>query len=365
MVLLADIRIDGRVQKEIRTLVAAGHDVELVVADFTKNGSDDAGLGIPIHYIPQVLWSQPAMNFIEQLLFNRKAASILEAIRPTHIHCHDLTTLLAGTWAKNRIGATLIFDAHELMPESMEGIRESVWGNIERRLIQKCDHVIIPEINRIHYFKNKYPNTPEPLLLENFPRRVDMPTTNDDIFRKIYPISAATKIILHIGPVRASRYVDELVESMQVCSDAYALIILGRPYQNSTDAVRKKIRRLGLEDCVFLHDEVPHTEILRYMMSCDIGTVFYRNTNMNCYYCASNKLYEYIALKKSILTNNYPGLLKVMGDYNNGVCLEEVTAQSLAEAYTRCTPSDKLSEPTNYFWEAEEHVLVSLYGNTV
>jgi starch synthase len=364
MVLMADIRIDGRVQKEIGTLVTAGHDVELVVADLTKSGSGGEDLGIKIHYIPQTLWSQPAMNFIEHLLFNRKAASIIEAIRPTHIHCHDLTTLMAGTWAKDRIGATLVFDAHELMPESMEGIKEKVWGNIERRHIKKCDHVIIPETNRIQYFKNKHPGTPEPLLLENFPRRGDIPTTNDDIFRKIYPINDDKKVILHIGPVRASRYVDELVESMQICSDAFALIILGRPYQNSTDAVRRKIRRLGLEDRVFLHDEVPHHDILRYMMSCDIGTVFYRNTNVNNYYCASNKLYEYIALKKSIMTNNYPGLLKVMEQYDRGVCLAEVTAQSLAEAYVCCAQSGRLLESTNYFWEYEEHTLVALYENT-
>ncbi|WP_179137658.1 glycosyltransferase [Candidatus Entotheonella palauensis] len=207
---MADIRIDGRVKKEIRTLVTAGHDVELVVADLTKSGSGGEDLGIKIHYIPQTLWSQPAMNFIEHLIFNRKAASIVEAIRPTYIHCHDLTTLLAGVWAQERIGATLVFDAHELMPENMEGIREKVWGHIEKYCIQACDHVIIPETNRIAYFKKKYPHTPEPVLLQNFPRQGDIPTANDDIFRKIYPISADKKIILHIGPIRSVRYVDEL-----------------------------------------------------------------------------------------------------------------------------------------------------------
>jgi len=132
MVLLADIHIDGRVRKEIRTLVAGGHDVDLVVADYLKNGSGGEDLGVKIHYVSTNLWSLPALNFVEPLLYNRKVAAMIEVIRPTHIHCHDLTALLAGIWAKDKIGATLVFDVHELMPERMGGIKEKVWGRIEK-----------------------------------------------------------------------------------------------------------------------------------------------------------------------------------------------------------------------------------------
>jgi glycosyltransferase involved in cell wall biosynthesis len=155
--------------------------------------------------------------------------------------------------------------------------------------------------------------------------------------------------------------VDELVSSMAMCSDEFALIILGRAYRNSTDVVHRKIRQLGLEDRVFLHEEVPHAEILHYMASCDIGTALYRNTNVNNYYCASNKIYEYIALGKEILTNNYPGLLEVVAKNGYGMCLEEVTAQSLAEAYGCCVISDRHPQAQTYFWEDEEHVLLQLY----
>jgi hypothetical protein len=164
MVLLDDIRVDGRVRKEIRTLTAGGHDVELIAADYQKRGAGGEDLGVKIHYVPTNLWSLPVLNFLEHLLFNRKVASMIEAIRPTHIHCHDLTTLLAGTWAKNKVGATLVFDAHELTPERMGGIKEKVWGCIEKSCIKKCDHIIISEkkielcISRasIRTFQNHY-----------------------------------------------------------------------------------------------------------------------------------------------------------------------------------------------------------------
>ena len=361
MVLLDDILVDGRVRKEVRTLVAGGHDVELIVADYRKSGTGGEDLGAKMHYVPTTLWSVPAFNFIEHLWFNRKVASMIEGIGPTHIHCHDLTALLAGTWAKDKIGATLVFDAHELMPERMGGIKEKIWGRIERSCVKRCDHIIIPEKNRVIYFKRKYPNIPEPLLLENFPRQCDIPAPHGDIFRQIYPIRDDQKIILHVGPIRTERYVEELVDSMAICSDEFALIILGRTYRNSMDLVHRKIRQLGLERKVFLHQEISHAEILHYMASCDIGTAFYRNTNVNNYYCASNKIYEYIALKKGILTNNYPGLLEVVEKNGYGMCLEEVTAQSLAKAYHHCKLPERSSQAQTYFWEDEEHTLLQLY----
>ncbi len=51
MVLIGDIRYDGRVRKEIHTLTTAGHDVQLVVSDSGQNGAGSDDLGINIHRI--------------------------------------------------------------------------------------------------------------------------------------------------------------------------------------------------------------------------------------------------------------------------------------------------------------------------
>ena len=125
------------------------------------------------------------MNFLEQLSFNLKAASTIKKILPTHIHCHDLSSLLAGVWAKAKVKAQIIFDAHELMPESMGGIREKVWNCVEKRCLNNCDYIIMPEKNRIIYFKKKYQNIPEPLLLENFPRKSDISIERFDLLEDI------------------------------------------------------------------------------------------------------------------------------------------------------------------------------------
>jgi glycosyltransferase involved in cell wall biosynthesis len=362
MVLIGNIGYDGRVRKEIRTLVARGHRVELVVSDFSTNGGGGQDLGIKIHRIPMTLWSTPAMNFLAQIRFNQIAASIIAKLAPSHIHCHDLNSLLAGVWAKQKTGAKLVFDAHELMPESMGGFKKTIWERIEKRCVDDCDHIIMPEKNRIAYFKQKYPGIGCILLLENFPSRTDIPDQSYDLFRQLYPIAKDQKIILYTGLIAGGRHVEELVESMMLCSDQFVLLLLGMTYKGYKEILRAKIKTLGVQDRIYVHDPVPHAEILRYMASCDIGTAFYRNTDVNNLYCASNKLYEYIALNKAVLTNNYPGLLETVARHKQGVCLADVTPRRLAEAYLQGS-DDAVVTPgaRKCFWEQEECVLLQLY----
>jgi glycosyltransferase involved in cell wall biosynthesis len=362
MVLIGDIRYDGRVRKEIRTLVAAGHQVELIVSDFDKRASGGEDLGIRIHYLSMTLWPNPVMNFLEQLSFNRKAALLIQNISPTHIHCHDLCTLLAGAWSKRKLTAKLVFDAHELMPESMGGIREKVWASIERKYIKSCHCIIMPEKNRIAYFKKKYPNAPQIWLLQNFPCRSEIPIENHDLFRQQYPVRQNQKIILYTGILASKRHIEDLIYAMPICTEQFALVILGKAFKGYDEILRTTVNKLYLTDRIFLNKPVPHRKLLTYMSSCDIGTALYRNTDVNNFYCASNKLYEYIALNKPVVTNNYPGLLEHVASVGQGICLASVTPETLAEAFMLAADSTVIKPGMKkFFWEDQQNILLQLY----
>ena len=365
MVLKSDIRYDGRVRKEIRTLVEVGHRVELVVSDYDKRGAGGKDLGVKVHYIPMTIWPSASGNLLEQFSFNRTATSIIRQIKPSHIHCHDLTTLFAGVGAKDKVKARLVFDAHELKPERMNGIKRKTWNLIESRLINKCDYIIMPEKNRIAYFMQKYKNASnmsKVLLLQNFPRKSEIPIEDKDLFRKKYPINRAQKIVLYTGRIAPERYIEELIDSISICSNDFVLIILGRSSKEYEAVLCEQIQQRGLANRVFLHDPVPHAEIMQYMAACDIGTAFYRNTGLNSFYCASNKLYEYIALGKAVVTNNYPGLLETVEHFRQGVCLADITPRDLAESYIRASdPAYVTPGARKFFWEDEQDVLTQLY----
>jgi len=366
MVLRGDIRYDGRVRKEIATLHRYGHAIELIVSDFTgmRLGGDD--LGVPVHYLHCRISQNPAANFADQILFSYKAARIARRLRPTHIHCHNLQGLLAGVWAKRTTNAKIVFDAHELMPESLDGARRKVWDLIERRSIFYSDHILMPESNRIAYFENKYVGIPKPVLLQNLPRRDDIPQGTFDVFRETYPITREQTIVLYTGLIAPGRCVDELIEALMMCDPRFVLVVLGFAYKNYAETLKQRIKELDLSNRVFLHDPVPNTEIIKYMASCDIGVALYRNTDINNYFCAPNKVYEYIALGKPIITNDYPGLVEAVKKHGQGICTGSLSPTVLAESCERAADRSVVKGGRRKcFWEEQEGILLKIYGGSV
>lgn len=364
MVLIGNIKYDGRVRKEIASIKSANISVELIVTDYQD--SEDAGdeLGIKIHYIKAKKHSAPILNFIDSLIVNYKASRLLKKISPEFVHCHDLNTLLSGVLYKKSGLGKLVYDAHELFPESLGGTREKIWDFIERYCISSCDKIIMPEKNRAKYFMKKYSTKAEIGILENFPRECDIENVEKDILRKSLAISDEKIIVLHTGSISPGRYVEELIDALAISPREIVLVLIGISWGGYDQILRRKIDNKNLRDRVFICPPVPHSRILSYIASCDIGTAFYRNTNLNNFYCASNKLYENIALCKPVLTNNYPGLIETVGKNNLGVCVEQIDAESLADAILKAIDlRSTLRTSDEYLWEKQHGLLAELYGS--
>jgi glycosyltransferase involved in cell wall biosynthesis len=362
MTLIGDIRYDGRVRKEISTLLSEGHNVELIVSDFSGQRSGGQDLGIPVHYLPMKMWSFAVANFAEQLFFNINAGRLIKSISPDFVHCHDLSALLAGVVATKNKSIRLVFDAHELMPESMGGVKERIWGQIEKYCVPYCDVILMPERHRIEYFRRKHKTKLDIRLLENFPRRSDMPVSKKNYLRESYNIQESQKIVLYTGGLAPGRYVEEIIEAVNCCRDGIVLVLLGRDFKGYAKYLEKKIRSNDLEKRVYLHEPIPHSKMLEYMSSCDIGIALYRNINVNNYYCASNKLYELIALGKSVITNNYPGLLEVVEKNKLGICMADVNPKNLARAFEKAASQHGLNLGGKaFFWEEQQQKLLDIY----
>ena len=104
-----------------------------------------------------------------------------------------------------------------------------------------------------------------------------------------------------------------------------------------------------------------YINIPEYVASSDIGIAFYDNTNINNYFCASNKVYDFITLNKQIITNNYPGL-RFIEKNRYGVCLDQITPEHIANAILRLPVSNyKAIDNDKYLWENQEEKFLSIY----
>ncbi|MGI9293675.1 MAG: glycosyltransferase, partial [Pseudomonadales bacterium] len=244
MLLIGDIKYDGRVRKEIASLTSVGVKVELVVTDYGDEESDQDELGVKTHYIAAKKYATPVRNFIENLVFNYKAFRLLRKTNPEFVHCHDLNTLLAGALYKKCSSGKLVYDAHELFPESYGGIREKVWGFIERNCVKSCDVIIMPERNRAQYFKEKYAIETPIKILENFPREIDIDNIEKGMLRKKFAIDDDKVIVLHTGAISPGRHVEELIDAIALSSKDIVLVLLGISWGGYQEVLNEKIAKL-------------------------------------------------------------------------------------------------------------------------
>lgn len=361
ILLVGDIKHDGRVLKEIGTLQSKGLLVELIVSRFIDDSFEHYPFAIQAFKYPLV--KNPMINLLNQLKFCIKAYRFMK--KNGHyefIHCNDLNTLFGGFLYKRKYKTCkLIYDAHELYPEMQtDRIRRTFWNFIEKRLIKQADIVICPEKNRANYLKTKY-HLEKVELLENFPKHEQFPEEN--FIERDLPETKGKKKILYIGVLMDGRNIEAIINSAEYLPEKYVVVFIGKIYRQSYgELIKQQIRKKGLSAKVYLRDPINNRDVLKYINSSDIGFAFYQNSDLNNYYCASNKLYEFITCKKAVITNDYPGLIEVVAKNNYGICLSKITDQTIAQAIKKIDGQElKFEGIERFYWETQEQTLARIY----
>ncbi|GAB6150668.1 glycosyltransferase [Clostridium novyi] len=361
IVLIGEIKFDGRVQKEIRTLRNKGFQVSLIVSRFQND--EKYNYDFDIFHFDYKIEKSPLKNLINKFAFCKNIQNILRKIKPDVIHCNDLETLYSGVlYKKYNKNIKIVYDAHELYPESQHGIvRKVFWNVIEKRFIKYANIVISPEKNRAKYMKKKY-NLEKVNVIENFPCKVNIDNIN--YVENMVPCIKNKFKVLYIGIISPNREIEKMITAMKYLDEKYCLLLVGKV---SSKKYREKLQQIIIENDlskkVYFIGPVKNNEVINYINHCDLGLVFYKDSNLNNYYCASNKLYEFIVCRKPVITNDYPGLIEVIRNKNLGICLSEINDLKLKDAIEKLKDVniDKRADIDEYFWEKNESKLSNLY----
>ena len=355
-ILLGEIKFDGRVQKEIKTLQKNGYKVELIVSKFEND--DYKNYNYKIYNLNRKRKDNKNIyNLFTIFKFNFNAANLIRKINTNIIHCNDLNTLLGGVLGKIKGSQILVYDAHELYPESMNGLNKKIWQLVETLLIKFPDKFILPEINRLKYFRKKYKIKKPISLVENFPLKTK--NLKKNYFETTFNIKVNNPKLLYLGLLSEERGIEEVMESVKKLD--VTLFCIGNGKTNYLEQLQKKITKEKLGGKIYLFPAIPQTEVLDAINSSDIGFVFYKNTNINNYYCASNKLYEFMNCDTSVVTNNYPGIIKVTNETGIGETIDSIESKKINKALLKIMEKKRKESNKKYYWENQENEFLKTY----
>lgn len=371
MILIGNIRYDGRVQKEIKTFLKNKYEVTLYVSDFDVDDSlENYNYKICVienhlkkikflkrnKFLKKISLKLQRINLLNIILFDFEVLRKLKKLKPDYIHCNDLPTLLfCRFFPKN---SKIVFDAHELFPESGESkIKIKLWNLVEKMNIKYTHRIIQAEKNRLAYFMRKHKvNNLE--LIENFPLRI--PRLGNDYFKKKYKYETKNKIGLYIGVIFENRGIEEIIKAV-LAFDNLDLFIIGKFSSVDYEIYLKSyINNNNLGDKIIIKPQIPQKEVIKAINSADINFIFYRNNNLNNYYCASNKLYEGLNCGVKVLTNNYPGIKKVAKDLANVRMVKNLKDGEI-RAGIKYLMNIKVGTKTKYYWENQENKFMNIY----
>lgn len=250
--------------------------------------------------------------------------------RPHVIHCNDWFVLPIAVIVKMFTGSKLIYDAHELESQTTNDPNfpsEFILG-VERTLWRFVDYLttVSPSINS--WYQRELGPKPSEIIL-NSPLAPEIANATDTSgkvadFRLKFGIPSTSLVYIYIGLFTVGRGIDTILEAFSKTSTDSVAVFLGY------GEYRTKIEQQGLQrGNVFVHDRVPHNQVVELAKTADFGLCLVENISLSDYFCIPNKLIEYAFSGLPVVASKLPEIQQVVEDYKLGKCFDNTPEQLL------------------------------------
>ncbi|MGH2417118.1 MAG: glycosyltransferase family 4 protein [Candidatus Limnocylindria bacterium] len=364
---------DTRVEKEARTLIAAGYRVT-VVADAAAGLPDrESRDGIDVRRIAR---SGPPIPGLRYVVHEARLARVLRALRADVYHAHDSNTLIAVAWAARAGGVPFVYDAHDLWlgrprrerSRAYFALSQALYTLVERWLVPRAAAglTVSPPIAR--HLERRYrlrrmhlvPNYPE---LPGHRAREDLRSLPGG-----GTIAEGGPLVLYLGGLMAGRGLEQLVDAVGLVADAQ-LVMLGQgPLR--PELVRRAAS-LGAGDRLHLLPPVPPDGVVAYAASADIGVSPIVPSCLNYRYSLPNKLFQYMAAGIPVVASDFPQVREVVESAGCGVVVDTSRPSEIARAIERIAADPvearamggrgRAAVDDRYNWDSAGQALLEVY----
>jgi glycosyltransferase involved in cell wall biosynthesis len=364
---------DSRVEKEARTLVAAGH-VVTVVAD-GRPGLPDSEERDGYRVI-RVNRSMSGIPVARYFVHQRRLRRVLLDTSPEILHAHDSDTLppVATAAAKRRI--PFVYDAHELWLGLARRERSlAYWWAfrawywiVERRYVRRAAAVIAVSPPIARHLERVY-RLAQVELVPNYP-----PAGPDVEPRDLRSLPAGDKIsinapiVLYLGALMADRGIEQLVRAMPDVPSAH-LVLLGNG--SLEPALRTLAAELGISHRVHLLAPVPSGDVVAYAASATLGVSPIIASSLSYRYSLPNKLFQYMAAALPVIASDFEQVREVVAGSGAGLVVDATDPSAIAGAirYLVDHPDEaqamgargRRAIRERYNWGVSAAVLVAVY----
>lgn len=352
--------LDGTKIRIAKSIADAGYDVTVLAIKDDKTKSREIIDGIKVSRIE-------GRNRPIKLL--KILGSALKQ-KPDIYHAFDLKTLPLAYIVSRINKSKLIYDSRELYVESMRDeelpkFYKRIMMSVERFLIRRVDGVIVVSDARADILVKRYGIKSPTVVFNCAPYKEYRRTT---IIKDLLNIKGDKRIVLYQGIISSGRGLENIVNASRYLDDVVVVLIGGG---NQKGELIRKVKEEGLEEKVKFIDAVPYKDLLDYTMSADLGVHPIQNTCLNHYYCAPNKLFEYLMAGLPVAISNFPEMEMIVKNNGVGETFDPEDPGDIArvinnilndeEEYNRRRRNALKLAKERYNWEMESRKMLDVY----
>lgn len=333
---------DDRVYyKEVLSLLAQYPTVDLV-APVKPGETYDLKPGVVLHPLVR----RPGLAGRLRTMFAAAAAAV--RLKPDVCHFHDLDFVIMAPWVRWRTGARMVYDAHEVYPESMlisphipAGLRPlAAWivDRVEKACARACSLIVTADPpNSASFARTRVPaitlfNYPRLSLFEPDPKKVDE-------LRRSF---SGRRILIYQGTMNRDRGLFHMLDGIRLLKPDIPdilLLLVGLNDARLRSEADAQIRRDALEQNVRIIPWVPHADMAPYMALAEIGLVPWQPSEKN----KKNipiKVFEYMACGLPLLLADLPSTAPYLADSGAGALYDSTDAAAFAREVRRMLADD-------------------------
>jgi glycosyltransferase involved in cell wall biosynthesis len=177
--------------------------------------------------------------------------------------------------------------------------------------------------------------------------------------------------LIYTGSITFNRGLENLVRSLKFLPNMY-LVMMGYGKNDFKKKLLAIANENNVSDRFSFFGPVPSDEVTAYTQEADLGIAPIINACLSYYYCAPNKIFEYLLGGIPVVASNFPEMEKIVKENNIGTTFNPEKPESIAKAVKEVFSDDERYKQmkTNtkiaaekYNWENEEKKLLNIYKN--
>ncbi|MCI0640036.1 MAG: glycosyltransferase [Gemmataceae bacterium] len=356
MLVINDLRVDPRVQREAKALAQNGFVVTILCPAWSWRAED-----LQVHWGPNIhfrILPPSAGRFICHYphLYGRAFLEAALAEDAWVYHAHDLDTALIALLAATRKGVACVCDFHEWYSQNVtfspifQRYRPHGWAKrrayqaVERLALHKATEVITVCDSIAQDLARVY-QSPRPVhVIRNIPEIEASQVPPAVRLREELHIQDGLKIFLYQGGVGPARNLEPIIKALAL-APAAVLVIRGPGFENFQAGYERLAKKHGVRDRLYCLSPVPSARVVAEAKAADAGIwSLLANVGLNFKYSLPNKVFEYIAAGIPLLVADLPEVRRIVARYEIGLCFDPTDPGSIAEAMNQFASQPDLGE---------------------